>query len=40
VSKVSAQNTPQINYYAMPKMPLFGWKQKYAIFIWVYLNKK
>ena len=38
VSEVSAQNTPQIIYYSLSNLPLFGCEQKHAVFVCVPLN--
>ena len=38
VCEVSAQNTPQIIYYSLSNLPLFGCEQKHAVFVCVPLN--
>ncbi len=38
VCEVSAQNTPQIIYYSLSNLPLFGCEQKQAVFVCVPLN--
>jgi len=38
VCEVSAQNTPQIIYYTLSNLPLFGCEQKHAVFVCVPLN--
>jgi len=38
VCEVSAQNPPQIIYYSLSNLPLFGSEQKHAVFVCVPLN--
>ncbi len=38
MSEVSTQNTPQIIYYIILKMPILSGKQKHAVLVHVSLN--
>ncbi len=38
VCKVLAQNTPQIIFHSLLKLPLLGYEEKHAVFVFVPLN--